>query len=80
MAKICTLNKPYPCEDVVGSKCTVCGHAGRNHVYFKEMGMGDYCMCMVCEGTDKEEELYALVCEYRSIKKVIDFAEELEGK
>ena len=77
MARVCTVNRAYPCEDVVGSKCKICGHAGRNHIYFKEAGvMGDYCICTVCKGTDKEEELYEMICEYRSMKKFIDFVEE----
>ena len=80
MAKICTLNKPYPCEDVAGSKCTVCGHAGRNHIYFKEIGMGDFCICTVCKGTDKEEKFYADTCDYISKVKFMKAAEKLKGE
>jgi len=78
MPKICTLNEPYPCEDKVGSKCEICGHAGRNHIYFKELGMGDYCICVVCEGSAKEEELYGVICEYRSHMKFIDLVRKSE--
>lgn len=78
MAKICTLNESYPCEDIVGSKCEICGHAGRNHIYFKELGMGDYCICMVCKGSSKEEDLYTAICDYRATIKFMEFMEKSE--
>ena len=74
MPKVCTIEEPYPCEDKVGSKCKICGHAGRNHVYFK-----NYCLCLICDGNKQEEELYQTICDYRSTVKFLEYIKKLEN-